>query len=202
MYRTGDKLRAFAMLDSYNGQLKENLRIAAHSALELWGFNHFVPLGRPVLMICHPMKKPVPNWLKNDDYDYAMRFFSTETFKEPQMVASNSDYTHLQTSTPEQAFLECLLLAPRQYSYMDLFYIMEQLTTLRSSVLQRLLETTDNLKIKRMFLYMAEKAGHDWLHSLNIEKIELGTAKHKLVEGGVYVPKYKITVPRELYYYE
>jgi hypothetical protein len=202
MYRAGDKLRSFEMLDSYNVQLKKNLRIAALSALELWGFNHFVPMGKPVLMIGHPTKETIPNWLKNGNFDYSMRFFSTETFKTPQTVVSNTDYPHLQTSTPEQAFLECLLLAPKQYSYMDLFYIMEQLTTLRPSVLQGLLETTDNLKVKRMFLYMAEKAGHDWFLSLDADKIELGTAKHKLVEGGAYVPKYKITVPKELYDYE
>ena len=41
---------------------------------------------------------------------------------------------------------------------MDLYYIMEQLTTLRSEVVQRLLESTSNVSIKRMFLYMAEKA--------------------------------------------
>jgi hypothetical protein len=202
MYRTGDKLRAFAMLDSYNDQLKRSLRIAAHSALELRGFNHFVPMGKPVLMIGHSTNESIPDWLKSGDFDYSMRFFSTETFKVPQMIVPNTDYPHLQASSPEQAFLECLLLAPKRYSYMDLFYIMEQLTTLRPSVLQGLLETTDNLKVKRMFLYMAEKAKHNWLYSLDVEKIELGTAKHKLVEGGVYVPKYKITVPKELYDYE
>ena len=70
---------------------------------------------------------------------------------------------------------------------MDLYYIMEQLTTLRPSVLQLLLETTDNLKVKRMFLYMAEKAGHYWFDSLKPDKLNLGTGKHKLVESGVYV---------------
>ncbi|NDV85071.1 type IV toxin-antitoxin system AbiEi family antitoxin domain-containing protein, partial [Bacteroides sp. 51] len=30
---------------------------------------------------------------------------------------------------------------------------------------------TGNLKVKRMFLYMAEKAGHYWFDSLDIEKI-------------------------------
>ena len=76
----------------------------------------------------------------------------------------------LLVSTPEQAFLECLLLAPQQYSYMDLFYMMEQLTTLRPEMLQQLLETTKNLKVKRMFLYMAEKAGHYWFEALDTSK--------------------------------
>jgi hypothetical protein len=202
MYRTGDELDSFMVLDSYNRQLKKHFHIAAHSALEFWGFNHFVPMGKPVLMIGHPKQEVVPDWLKNSKLDDSLRFFSTEVFAVPQIYVSDDNYPHLLESAPEQAFLECLLLAPKQYSYMDLFYIMEQLTTLRPSVLQGLLETTDNLKVKRMFLYMAEKAGHDWFYSLDTEKIELGTAKHKLVEGGVYISKYKITVPKELYSYE
>lgn len=53
---------------------------------------------------------------------------------------------------------------------MDLFYMMEQLTTLRPEMLQQLLETTKNLKVKRMFLYMAEKAGHYWFEALDTSK--------------------------------
>lgn len=202
MYRTGDKLRSFAVLESYNYQLDKNYHIAAHSALELTGFNHYVPMGKPVMMVGHPKEELVPNWIKNGDFDYTFKFFSTETFSKSQLVLLNDDYPHLQMSVPEQAFLECLLLAPKQYSFMDLYYIMEQLTTLRPEVVQDLLEHTDNLKVKRMFLYMAEKAGHYWFNSLNVDKIALGSSKHQLVKNGAYVSKYKITVPKELYNYE
>ena len=196
-------MRSFGVLDSYNGQLKKNFHIAAHSALELFGFNHFVPMGKSVLMLGHLKQETVPCWMKNRTFnDYSLKFFSTETFSEPQLASFSPDYPHLQTSVPEQAFLECLLLAPKHYSYMDLFYIMEQLTTLRPDVLQLLLENTDNIKVKRMFLYMAEKAGHNWFRSLDTDRIELGTSKHKLAENGVYISKYKITVPKELHEYE
>ena len=202
MYRIGDTLRSLAVLESYNSQLGKNYHIAAHSALELAGFSHYVPMGKPVLMIGHPKQEPVPNWMKSVDLDYSLKFFSTETFSKPRLTLFNTYYPHLSASVPEQAFLECLLLAPKQYSYMDLYYIMEQLTTLRPEVIQNLLENADNLKAKRMFLYMAERAGHYWFNSLNVDKIELGSAKHQLVEGGVYIPKYKITVPKELHNYE
>ncbi len=202
MYRTGDTLRSFSVLESYNSQLGKSYYVAAHSALELAGFNHYVPMGKPILMIGHPKQEPVAAWMKNLDLDYSLKFFSTETFSKPQYTLFNTDYPHIQASVPEQAFLECLLLAPEHYSYMDLYYIMEQLTTLRPNVVQELLENTSNLKVKRMFLYMAEKAGHYWFESLDLEKIKLGTGKHQLVENGVYIPKYKITVPRELYGYE
>ncbi len=44
---------------------------------------------------------------------------------------------------------------------------MEQLATLRSEVVQHLRETTDNKRVKRIFLYMAEKAGHFALKNLS-----------------------------------
>jgi len=202
MFRTGDKLRSFAVLESYNSQLKKNYHIAAHSALELAGFNHYVPMGKPLLMVSHPKDEPVLAWMKESEFDYELAFFSTETFFKQQLTQFNPDYPHLQISVPEQAFLECLLLAPKQYNYMDLYYIMEQLTTLRPEMLQLILENTDNLKVKRMFLYMAEKAGHEWFNSLDTTKIELGSSKFQLVKNGVYVSKYKITVPKELHDYE
>ena len=79
---------------------------------------------------------------------------------------------------------------------------MEQLTTFRCEVVQQLLENTDNIKVKRLFLYMAQKAGHDWFGRLDRSKIELGTGKQKLTDNGVYLPEYLITIPKELYDYE
>ena len=98
--------------------------------------------------------------------------------------------------------MECLLLAPKRYDYMDLFYIMEQLTTLRPKVVQNLIETTQNYRIKRVFLYMAEKAGHYWFEDLDLSKVDIGTHKLQLVKSGVYISKYLITVPKELNSYE
>ena len=85
---------------------------------------------------------------------------------------------------------------------MDLYYVMEQLTSLRADVVQTLLEHIKNQRIKRVFLYMAEKAGHYWFNMLNIDRINLGTSKQQLVENGIYIKKYRITIPKELNEYE
>lgn len=201
MYRTGDKLSAYAALSCYNRQLDKRFRVAAHSALELFGFNHYVPMGKPLLMVAHDNMR-VPDWMRKDAFDRTFRPFSTDTFSEPQTTTVLTNEIELFVSTPEQAFLECLLLAPQHYTFMDLFYTMEQLTTLRPGILQRLLETTKSFKVKRMFLYMAEKAGHYWYDELDLSKIKLGTSKLQLVQNGIYISKYKITVPKELNEYE
>lgn len=54
MYRTGSHLNAFDALASYNSQLDKQLRIGAASALEYAGFNHYVPMGKPLLMVALP----------------------------------------------------------------------------------------------------------------------------------------------------
>ena len=201
MYRTGSTLSAYAALHCYNQQMNKAFRIAAHSALELSGFNHYVPMGKPILMVAH-LKQNIPNWIKSNQFDRAIKTFSTETFAEPQTTTMNIAGLDLIVSSPEQAFMECLLLAPNQYNYMDLYYIMEQLTTLRPEIVQHLLETTKSQKVKRMFLYMAEKANHYWFEMLDVSRIELGNSKYQLVDGGIYIAKYKITIPKELNDYE
>lgn len=202
MYRTGGKLLVYGAIASYNEQMGKEFYIGAHSALELSGFSHFVPMGKPLLMVGHPVSEVAPNWLKESEFERELYFFSTNTFSKPQFFNRTQEGFDITASTPEQAFLECLLLTPAHYSYMDLYYIMEQLTTLRPEVLQSLLENTDNLKVKRMFFYMAQKAGHYWFEMLDKSKINLGTSKYQLSKNGVYIPEYKITVPKELYDYE
>ena len=51
MFRKSERLSALAAIHSFNKQTKKNVRIAAHSALELHGFSHYVPMGKPKLMV-------------------------------------------------------------------------------------------------------------------------------------------------------
>ena len=63
MYRTGSHLNAFDALASYNSQLDKQLRIGAASALEYAGFNHYVPMGKPLLMVALPQGEKMPLWM-------------------------------------------------------------------------------------------------------------------------------------------
>ena len=74
MYRTGDTLSAFGALQSFNEQVGKSFRVAAHSALELWGFNHYVPMGKPLLMVSTASDK-MPQWMKHDIFDREFKFF-------------------------------------------------------------------------------------------------------------------------------
>jgi hypothetical protein len=75
---------------------------------------------------------------------------------------------------------------------------MEGLTNLRPKKIQELLEQCSSIKVKRLFLYMAEKAGHQWMQFLNVPKLNLGKGARTIVRGGVYVSKYDISIPKAL----
>lgn len=200
-YRKGESLSALGALASYQSQVSSDLYVAAHSALELWGFNHYVPMGKPVLMV-GMRQRSVPLWLKSSLFDRDFRPFHSSILQSVRLASFQYQDWLLQVSIPEQAFIECLYLAPKLYNYVDLFYIMEQLTVLRADVLQLLLEEVKHYRVRRLFLYMAEKAGHAWFDDLDVSRIDIGSHKHQLVKDGAYVAKYKMTIPKELYNYE
>ena len=158
-------------------------------------------MGKPILILAFP-NSIVPKWILSDSFDKTIKPFSTQMIDNPPTTTMKIDGVDVLLSSPEQAFMECLLLAPEQYNYMDLYYIMEQLTSLRAEAVQKLLENIKNQRVKRMFLYMAEKAGHYWFDMLDFDKINLGTSKLQLINNGIYINKYKITVPKELNEYE
>jgi len=47
-----------------------------------------------------------------------------------------------------------------------------------------------------LFLYLAEKAKHEWFNHLDLSNIDLGSGKRKIVDEGALDEKYKITVPK------
>ena len=79
---------------------------------------------------------------------------------------------------------------------------MENLITLRPSLVQHLLEHCTFLKVKRLFLHFAEKINHPWLKKISLEKIDLGNGKRSLFKNGILDKKYNITVPKDEPYEE
>ena len=198
-FRKEDTPQAYAAMSCNLMQVGNNLHIAAHSALELRGYMHFVPMGRPRLMVALHGDYEA-QWLKKDIFDYSivpvrMEAYSheTETFEYQELV--------LPASSVEQAFAECLQLAPKHYSYMDLYYLMEMLNTLRPKIVEQVL-LNSNQRVKRMYMYMAEKARHMWVDDIDLTKIELTNSPLCVTVGGTFINKYKITIPTELVEHE
>jgi len=197
--RTGEVPSAYGAIWSLNEQTGKHFSIGAMSALDIHGYAHYLPMGKQTLTLFSAKGERLPVWFTNYDWQVIVRYHSTDFLDENEgMGHTTIDGFILQVSSPERAFLECLHLAPQYYDITDLYYVMEMLSILPPLKVQVLLEKCKSVKVKRLFLYMAEKAGHDWFNALDLSKILLGNGKRMIVKNGVYSQKYQITIPKEL----
>jgi hypothetical protein len=100
-------------------------------------------------------------------------------------------------SSPERAAMEMLHLVPKRVGFEEAFLIMENLVSLRPSLVEGLLEHCNSIKVKRLFLYMADAHGHPWLSRVELSRVDLGKGKRHLVKHGKLDKKYNITVPKD-----
>jgi hypothetical protein len=136
------------------------------------------------------------------EWNMTLHETSTKVFGDEGVETLTYNGFTLQVSSPERAIMECMLLSPTYYNLMDVYYLMEMLTTLRSKLVSELLRSCTSVKVKRLFLYMAEKAGHQWFSRLDLTDVGLGSGPRSFAVGGVKDKKYNIVIPRELAIYE
>lgn len=177
-----------------------SVRIGARTALELKGFGHYITPGLRTLFLFSQVNESLPQWFKG--YDWSVNVFHTTSnlFLDASLLPL-SEYLHkdliLRISCPELAVLEMMYHVPGKQGFDEATQIMDSLTTLRPIILTQLLQQCKSVKIKRLFMYMAEKQNHQWFAALELDKIDLGSGKRVIVKNGVFDKKYQITVPRE-----
>ena len=101
-------------------------------------------------------------------------------------------------STRERAILEVMDRIPDNMAFEEADEIMQGMVNLSPNKVQRLLEECKNVKVKRLFLWFAERHNHAWFKRLDTQNIDLGSGKRMLVKGGTLDNKYQITVPKTL----
>ncbi len=194
----GDTPTLYGVLASYQAQSDLTYHIGAASALELKDFFHYIFMGKPIAVIYTPVKPPLPKWIYREELDMTPVEVSSKVIGDKGIEQIEYNGMVLTVSSPERAIMECLLLSPMRYNLMDVCYLMEMLTTLRPSLVQQLLEDCTSVKVKRLFLYMADKAQHWWFSKLDLSKISLGSGTRSFAKGGVKIPEYDIVVSKEL----
>ena len=170
-----------------------------HTALELHGLAHFLGLSAraPVYLYGAPGVR-LPTWFRAHDWQHPIRYSATGLFSKDLGLTPRSfgDFA-VDISSPERAVLEYLDGFPEDGSFEEARELVEGLTTLRPEVLQSLLEMCSSVKVKRMFLYLADQAKHPWRAELKDQRIELGSGKRSLVREGKFDARYQITVPAD-----
>lgn len=186
-------------LYSLQSQLKLPIHVGALTALEMTGNSHYLRFGETKAYLFSPLHAVLPAWFQTHWGD-AVRHMQTK------LLPSGLGLTEqrapegflLTTAAPERAILELLHLAPKEFDLVEAGQIVEGMTSLRPKLMQSLLEACASVKVRRLFLYLAERAHLPVMRHLDAERIDLGSGDRSLAKMGGYVPKYKLLLPREL----
>lgn len=170
-----------------------------HTALELWGLAHYLRLGprRRVDLYGAPGLR-LPRWLTQHNWEVDLRYFGTSLLAwTAGMTTLEFGEFSLSVPTPERAILEVLDGVPHVADFAEAQHLMGGLPTLRPALVQTLLEICTSVKVKRLFLYLADATGMPWRTALDDTRLDLGTGKRQIVAGGRLDARYGITVPRD-----
>ncbi len=199
LVRKDDVIDYLGGVHALQNQLGLSIHPAAKTALMLQGKSHYLEFSTTKVQLFSTLSESLPSWFKSYDWGAKLEWNSS-SFLPPEI--GMTEFKHkgftINISSPVRAILECLYLTPKKQPLLEVYELVEGLNNLRPMTVQKLLESCASVKVKRLFLYMAEKAGHDWVTYIKQDKIDLGTGKRQVVSDGTYIPKYQITVPKDL----
>ena len=204
--KKGDPVDWVGGVEALQSQMELRIHVGGRSALDLLGKAHYLRMGDSNLTLFGTPGVKLPTWFKNYAWNEKPLYVMTKLFREEpsdfgKKTAGYTQYSKgrltVTVSAAERAMLEFLDGAPQSTEYDEAWKIVEGLTSLRSSVLQSLLERCESAKVKRLFLHLADRAKHQWFQKLDTTRIDLGSGKRLIYKDGYYDPKYRITVPEE-----
>jgi hypothetical protein len=197
--KVGDKVEWTGGLYALQEQLKLPIHAGGKTALQLQGYAHFLPMGKgTILSLFGPPDVKLPVWFKQYRWGAKVRYTTTNLFageSDQGLTKKDLGSYSIKMSTAERAMMEVLYGVPQVDSYEEARLLMEGLTTLRPRVVQGLLEKCPSVKVKRLFMLLAENCKHAWVAKVDTAKIDFGKGKRMLVKGGRFDSKYQITVP-------
>lgn len=197
--RPGEEVDWKGGLYALQAQAGIPIHVGARTALVLRGIAQEGRRSVGIVFLFSPLQTTFPRWYRRQDWGVPVEHVKTSFLPEQIGLIDQEEKTfRIKISTPERAILECLYLASGCIDILDCYQLVKGFVNLCPRRVQELLENCSSIKVKRLFLYMAEKAGHSWMERLDQERIDLGNGVRSLVKGGVYVSKYKFIVPKEL----
>jgi hypothetical protein len=196
----GDKVEWAGALYALQTQLDLKVHPGGKTALELKGYAHYLPSGKKTVFLYGAQGQVLPKWFRGERLGIDIVMTRTNLFpansKDGLSAFRERDFS-IRISSPERAAMEMLHLVPGKIRFEEASLIMENLVSLRPDIVQTLLIKCRSIKVKRLFMYMAEKQGHSWVSDLDASKTDIGRGKRVIVPNGKYDTKYHITVPRD-----
>jgi len=182
------------------------LIVGGRTALEQQGYAHYLLASVREVHLYGP-KRP-PTWLESLPLDVifpwhnSLRLFPSSPDVPPEpspiMVSAGGLTMSIRYSSKERAVLELLDELPEHEGFHQVDALMEGISDLSPRRLQVLLEACASVKVKRLFLFFADRHRHAWRSRLDVSRVDLGSGKRVLVRGGKLDSRYNITVPSDL----
>lgn len=199
--------------------------VGGRTALELQGYAHYLPQDQQAIHLYGDQS--IPNWLNKLGLPNHFHFRRSDRLFRNDPVARGLTSLEwniktgvgrsndpLQTgltilpwghwdwpmtlSTPERAIFELLNELPQNESFHQADMLMESLANLSPRRVQKLLIDCKSVKVKRLFMFFAERHDHSWFKRIDRTQVDLGTGKRMLVKGGKLNKTYQITLPEDL----
>jgi transcriptional regulator with AbiEi antitoxin domain of type IV toxin-antitoxin system len=196
--------------------MKADFVVGGRTALDLQGFAHYLSTAPQREVHLYGTGKR-PGWVLKLNlesrfvFHNAKRLFTNEVVLDVDSESNDpllrSSYMRqrwgkwdwpLVTSSSERAILELLDEVPERETFHQADMLFEGLRNLSPRKLQPLLQACRSVKVKRLFLWFAERHQPPWLKALDRSGIDLGKGKRMLVKGGKLDPTFNITVPESL----
>jgi hypothetical protein len=195
---SGDTVDCFGALYSLQKQCGSSIHVGARSAFSVQGKSHYLELStKKIILFAANKDGRLPAWFKNFDSPIEVELHSSDFLPHDLgLLDFSTKEFNIKISGEIRALMECLHLVPKHQELIECYELMEAMNNLHPKKVQELLCNCRSIKVKRLFLYLAEKAGHEWFNYLDLSNIYLGVGKRKIVEDGVLDEKYKITVPK------
>ncbi len=197
--KTNDKVQWQGAVNAIQKQKKIKVHLGGLSALAYQGFSHYSSIDKEILQFFSPIRTLLPKWFLNYDWGINIQLKGT-SFLPYNLGLKEIEINQIPiiVSSPERAIMECLYLSKKQTDLIECYKIFKRLVNLEPKLVMELLQKCNLKKIKRLFLYMAEKSNHSWVQSINTNKIDIGNGNILITKNSVYISKYQISIPKKL----
>lgn len=192
--KIGDEPSINGAIYALQKQLDLSIHIGGITALnEYYNKMHNIPFNRKQQFFGYRGEK-LPKWfitLYGENSE-----LNRTTFLPRDIGYKEQSYDKFSIKIPslERSVLEMLYLVPAKVTLNEAYQVIETLSLVKPKEFQMLLEKCSSIKVKRLFLYMAEKVNYNWFNRLDLTKIDLGKGVREITKGGKHNKKYNIII--------
>lgn len=190
------------------------LHVGGAHAITQHGMDHYLRMGAARVTLYGPARLPAwvnalglrETFLRRSDAKLGFAPLSSTLLASPKAQREVGLETRpgdrpgcpLVVSMPERAIFELLLEATSNAAVASADSILQGMARLRPELLNHLLRECASVKVKRLFLALAERHDHAWHKHLDLTGVDLGKGNRVLDSGGRLHPIYRISLPKHL----